>query len=131
MVYPFICIGCLSINMCNVKKVAYNVCLKRTAKNFANAADESYNKKTPCFFGKAKERVYLCGIENILIMQQTSIISQENNAVTVRMSRRRWNHLLKLEESYKVAASIRKGMKQAEKAPALSVEESIELLRAL
>lgn len=75
--------------------------------------------------------MYLCRQENILPMLQTSIISQENNAVTVRMSRRRWNHLLKLEESYKVAVSIRKGMKQAEKAPALSVEESIELLRAL
>ena len=88
------------------------------------------NKKGE-FFGKAAERVYLCRQEKSLLMLQTSIISQENNAVTVRMSRRRWNHLLKLEESYKVAVSIRKGMKQAEKAPALSVEESIEMLRAL
>ena len=64
-------------------------------------------------------------------MLQTSIISQESNSVTVRMSRRRWNHLQKLEESYKVAPSIRKGMKQAEKAPAMSVEEAIESLRAL
>ena len=64
-------------------------------------------------------------------MLQTSIISQEANAVTVRMSRRRWNHLQKLEESYKVATAIRKGMKQAEKAPALSMTEAIEALRAL
>ncbi|MBQ8245591.1 MAG: hypothetical protein IJZ42_00465 [Lachnospiraceae bacterium] len=64
-------------------------------------------------------------------MLQTSVISQEANLVTVRMSRRRWNHLQKLEESYKVAASIRKGMKQAEKAPAMSMEEAIEALRAL
>lgn len=64
-------------------------------------------------------------------MLQTSIVSQENNTVTVRMSRRRWNHLQKLEESYKVATSIRKGMKQAEKAPALSVEEALQALRAL
>ena len=47
------------------------------------------------------------------------------------MSLRKWNHLRKLEESYKVAASIRKGMKQAEKAPAMSVDEAIESLRAL
>ena len=64
-------------------------------------------------------------------MLQTSIISQEANSVTVCMSRRRWNHLQKLEESYKVATSIRKGMKQAEKAPTLSVQEAIESLRAL
>ena len=64
-------------------------------------------------------------------MLQTSVISQESNSVTVRMSLRRWNHLQKLEESYKVAISIRKGMKQAEKAPAMSLEEAMESLRAL
>ena len=64
-------------------------------------------------------------------MLQTSIISQDANAVTVRMSHRRWNHLQKLEESYKVATAIRKGMKQAEKAPALSMTEAIEALSAL
>jgi hypothetical protein len=64
-------------------------------------------------------------------MLNTTVISQESNAITVRMSLRKWNHLRKLEESYKVAASIHKGMKQAEKAPALSVDEAIESLRAL
>ena len=64
-------------------------------------------------------------------MLQTSIISQESNSVTVRMSRRRWNHLQKLEKSYKLATSIRKSMKQAEKASAMIVEEAIESLRAL
>ena len=64
-------------------------------------------------------------------MIPTSIISQENNAVTVRMSRRRWNHLQKLEESYKMAVSIRKGMEQAEKAPALSIDETMKMLSAL
>ena len=64
-------------------------------------------------------------------MLQTSIISQEANSVIVRMSRRRWNHLQKLEESYKVAISIRKGIKQVEKAPSMSVQEAIESLRAL
>lgn len=64
-------------------------------------------------------------------MLQKSVISQEANMVTVKMSRHRWNHLQKLEESYKVATSIRKAMKQAEKAPAMSVDEAIESLRAL
>ena len=47
------------------------------------------------------------------------------------MSRHRWNHLQKLEESYKVAVSIRKGMEQAEKAPALSIDETMKMLSAL
>ena len=42
-------------------------------------------------------------------MLNTTIISQEPNAITVKMSLRKWNHLRKLEESYKVATSIRKG----------------------
>ena len=69
--------------------------------------------------------------QNILSMLNTTIISQESNAITVKMSLRKWNHLRKLEESYKVATSIRKGMKQVEKASAMSVDEAIESLRAL
>ena len=73
-----------------------------------------------------------CSIKNErLLMLQTSIISQEPNAVTVRMSRRRWNHLQKLEESYKVSVAIRRGMKQVENAPFISVGEAIESLRSL
>ena len=67
----------------------------------------------------------------MITMLQTSIITQDANAVTVRMSRRRWNHLQKLEETYKVAAAIRRGMKQIKNAPSMSVEEAIESLRAL
>ena len=63
-------------------------------------------------------------------MLQTSIISQEPNAVIVRMSRR-LNHLQKLEESYKVSVAIRRGMKQVEKAPSMSIGEAIESLCSL
>ena len=64
-------------------------------------------------------------------MLQNYVIAQDANFVTVKMSRSRWNRLQKLEESYKVAASIRKGLKQIEKASAMSVEEAIGSLRAL
>ena len=47
------------------------------------------------------------------------------------MSRRRWNHLQKLEESYNVSVAIRRGMKQVEKAPSISVGEAIESLCSL
>ena len=64
-------------------------------------------------------------------MLQSYVIAQDANVVTVKMSRSRWNRLQKLEQSYKVAKSIRRGIKQAEKASAMSVEEAIKSLRAL
>ena len=64
-------------------------------------------------------------------MLQNYVIAQDANVVTVKMSRSRWNRLQKLEESYKVAASIRKGLKQIEKASAMFMEEAVESLRAL
>ena len=79
----------------------------------------------------ATDSVYLHQTKKQSIMLNTTIISQDLNAITVKMSLRKWNHLRKLEESYKIATSIRKGMKQAEKAPVMSVDEAIESLRAL
>lgn len=64
-------------------------------------------------------------------MLQSYVIAQDANVVTIKMSRSRWNRLQKLEESYKVAASIRKGLKQIEKASAMFMEEAVESLRAL
>ena len=64
-------------------------------------------------------------------MLQTSIISQDANAITVRMSRSRWKRLQQLEELYKVATSIRKAMKQVEKAPIMNVDEALSCLREL
>ena len=64
-------------------------------------------------------------------MLQSYVIAQDANVVTIKMSRSRWNRLQKLEESYKVAASIRKELKQIEKASAMFMEEAVESLRAL
>lgn len=64
-------------------------------------------------------------------MLQSYVIAQDANVVTIKMSRSRWNRLQKLEESYKVATSIRKGLKQIEKASAMFMEEAVESLRAL
>lgn len=64
-------------------------------------------------------------------MLQSYVIAQDANVVTVKMSRSRWNRLQKLEESYKVAASIRKGLKQIEKASAMSMEEAVDILKRM
>lgn len=61
----------------------------------------------------------------------TSIVSQDSRAVTVRMSRRRWNRIQQLEQAYKLAHTIKRSMKQAETAPAMTVEQAINFIDRL
>lgn len=61
----------------------------------------------------------------------TSIIERTPGRVTVSMSTRRWNRIQKLEQAYKLASTIKRGMKQAEKAPAMTVEQAMKHLEEL
>ena len=61
----------------------------------------------------------------------TSIVAQDSRAVTVRMSRRRWNRIQQLEQAYKLAHTIKRSMKQAETAPAMTVEQAINFIDRL
>ena len=61
----------------------------------------------------------------------TAVIERTPNRVTVNMSIRRWNRLLQLEETYKLARIIKRSMKQVESEPSLTSKEAIEALRAL
>ncbi len=47
------------------------------------------------------------------------------------MSMRRWNRMLQLEETYKLARIIKRSMKQVENEPSMTPEEAISALRAL
>ena len=47
------------------------------------------------------------------------------------MSTRRWNRMLQLEEAYKLARTIKRSMKQAEKAPAMTVNEAMDFIDKL
>jgi len=60
-----------------------------------------------------------------------TIIDRTPRTVTVRMSTRRWNRMLQLEQTYKLARIIKRGMNQAEKAPAMTVEQAIKHLEEL
>ena len=64
-------------------------------------------------------------------MPRTSIISQDLKAITVQMPLHRWNNIKRLEKTYRLAQAIRRGMKQAEKAPAQTMDETIKELRDL
>ena len=61
----------------------------------------------------------------------TAIIERTPRSITVRMSTRRWNKMLELEQTYKLARIIKRSMKQVESEPSMTPEETIEALRAL
>ena len=60
-----------------------------------------------------------------------AIIDRTPRTVTVRMSTRRWNRMLQLEQAYKLARIIKHSMEQVENEPSMTPQEAIEALRAL
>ena len=61
----------------------------------------------------------------------TTIIERTPGRVTVNMSLRRWNRMLQLEETYKLARIIKRSMKQVETEPSMTPEEAVATLRML
>ena len=59
-----------------------------------------------------------------------AIIERTPSRITVSMSLRRWNRMLQLEETYKLAR-IKRSMKQVESEPSMTPEEAVAALRAL
>ena len=59
------------------------------------------------------------------------IIERTPQRITVSMSTRRWNRIQKLEQAYKLAQTIKRSMKQAETAPAMTVEQAMKHLEEL
>ena len=57
-----------------------------------------------------------------------SIIERTPRTVTVRMSTRRWSRLQQMEQAYKLAEAIKRSMKQAEKAPSMTVDEAMDFI---
>ena len=70
-------------------------------------------------------------ILNECIMEATKTVSRRPNMVTVQMSQRRWNRILSLEQTYKLARAIKRSMDQVETAPAMSAEDAVATLRSL
>ena len=60
-----------------------------------------------------------------------AIIDRTPRTVTVRMSTRRWNRMLQLEQTYKLARIIKHSVEQVENEPSMTPQEAIEALRAL
>ena len=60
-----------------------------------------------------------------------AIVERTPRTVTVRMSTRRWNRMLHLEETYNLARLITRSLTQVEAEPSVTQEEAIAALRAL
>ena len=60
-----------------------------------------------------------------------AVIERTPRSVTVRMSTRRWNKMLELEQTYKLARIISRSMHQVESEPSMTPQEAIDSLRAL
>ena len=60
-----------------------------------------------------------------------AVIERTPRSVTVRMSTRRWNRMLELEQTYKLARIINRSMNQVESEPSMTPQEAIDSLRAL
>ena len=60
-----------------------------------------------------------------------AIVERTPRMVTVSLSMRRWNRMLQLEKTYKLARIIKRSMKQVESEPNMTPDEAIEALRAL
>ena len=60
-----------------------------------------------------------------------AIVERTTRNITVRLSNRRWDRLMELEQAYKMAQTIKRSMKQAENAPAMSVEEAMDFIDKL
>ncbi|MBO7068877.1 MAG: hypothetical protein J6W52_09420 [Bacteroidaceae bacterium] len=60
-----------------------------------------------------------------------AIIERTPRRVTVSMSVRRWNRMLQLEETYKLARIIKRSMKQMDFEPSMTPDEAVAALRAL
>ena len=59
------------------------------------------------------------------------VVEKSPRSITVRMSHRRWNRMLELEQAYRLARTIKRSMQQVETTPSVSVEEALKTLRDL
>ena len=80
-----------------------------------------------------REIIRIFAVETIKneVRNMTTIIERTPSRITVNMSTRRWNRMLQLEETYKLARIIKRSMKQMETEPSMTSEEAVAALRAL
>ncbi len=59
------------------------------------------------------------------------ILEQTTSNITVRISNKRWNRLMELENAYRIAKSVHRAKKKSEKAKAMTIEEAKRYINSL
>jgi len=59
------------------------------------------------------------------------VLERNTRSVTVRMSSRRWDRFLELEQAYRVANAIVRAKRECETAPSMSVDEAMQFIEQL
>ena len=57
------------------------------------------------------------------------VLERNTRSVTVRMSPRRWNRFLELEQAYRVANAVVRAKRECETAPSMSVDEAMQFIK--
>ena len=69
--------------------------------------------------------------KRIEIIDNMCVLERNTRSITVRMSQRRWNRFVELEQAYRVANAVVRAKRECEKAPSMSVEDAMQFIREL
>ena len=56
------------------------------------------------------------------------VLERNTRSITVRMSPRRWNRFIELEQAYRVANAVVRAKRECEYAPSMSVNEAMQFI---
>lgn len=59
------------------------------------------------------------------------IIERNSRNITVRITNKRWNRLMELENAYRTAQAVLKAKSECESAPALTVDQALDFIDTL
>ena len=59
------------------------------------------------------------------------VLERNTRSITVKMSPRRWDHLVELEQAYRIANAVRRAKRECEMAPSMSVEDAKNFINQL
>ena len=59
------------------------------------------------------------------------LLEQTTSNITVRISNKRWNRLMELENAYRIAKSVHRAKKESEKAQSMTIDEAKRYISSL
>lgn len=59
------------------------------------------------------------------------ILEQTTSYITVRISNKRWNRLMELENAYRIAKSVHRAKKESKNAQSMTIDEAKRYINSL